>query len=143
MASGTCETDIEQQDRDHHRQRRRAGASANSVETFSFVIQLWPKSNVKICWRKIQSWTNHGWSRPELLRIDFDLLLVGDLAGENLGRIPAEELEQEEDQQDHAGERRNHLPQAANEVGSHEFAARRVSWGPCRASPASPPSPRA
>jgi hypothetical protein len=34
------------------------------------VIQLWPKSNVRICLTKIQSCTHHGWSRPSCWRID-------------------------------------------------------------------------
>jgi len=57
---------------------------------------------------------------PELLADRVDLLGRGRQPAEDLGRIAAEGLEEEEHQQHDAGERRDHLPQASDQVGGHE-----------------------
>ena len=38
-------------------------------EIFSFVLQDAPKSPVRICLTKIQSWTQYGWSTPSWRRM--------------------------------------------------------------------------
>ena len=49
----------------------------------------------------------------ELAPDGVDLLLARDLPGEDLRRVAAEQLEEEENQEDHAGERGHHLPKPA------------------------------
>jgi len=39
------------------------------LDTGSRVIQLWPKSKLKTCFRKTPSCTHQGWSSPSWLRI--------------------------------------------------------------------------
>ena len=58
--------------------------------------------------------------QAELLADLRDLLGRGVQAGEDLGRIAAEALEQREHQQHDAGQRRHHLPEAAQQVGAHQ-----------------------
>jgi hypothetical protein len=57
--------------------------------------------------------------QAELLAHRVDLGRAGVLAGEDLGRVAAEALEEQEDEQDDAEHRRDHLPDASDQVGRH------------------------
>ena len=48
-----------------------------------------------------------------------DLLGIGDLAGEHVRRVAAEQVEQDEHQQHHADHRREHLPEPAEHISPH------------------------
>ncbi len=94
--------------------RRRGCATTDSL-----VAQLLPKSNVTTCLTKIQQLLPDRLVEAELAADAVDLRRVRDLAGELLGRIAADRVEQEEHQQDDAEQRRDDLPDAANEIGEH------------------------
>ena len=96
---------------------------ANMCATDSLVAQLRPQSKVTICFRKIPSCTHQRLVQAELLADRVDLLRRGVQAAEDLRRVAAEELEQEEDQQHDAEQRRDHLPEAAQEIGGHADVA--------------------
>ena len=57
--------------------------------------------------------------QAELVADRLHLLGRGVETAEDLRRVAAEELEQDEDEEHDAEQRRNHLPQAPEEVGSH------------------------
>src|SRR3989442_14075378 len=68
-------------------------------DTCSRVIQLLPKSKLMISRTKIASCAYQGLSSPSS-RHGVDLLLARHLARQDLRRVAAEELEQEENEQD-------------------------------------------
>ena len=72
---------------------------AKIADTLSLVAQLTPKSPVAICLMKIQSWTVVRLVDAELAADVLDLLRIGDLAGEQVRRVAADPVEQEEHQQ--------------------------------------------
>ena len=106
-----AEHGVQDQNRNHHRQRRRQPRAENIADRLP-VAQLLPQLKVKMDLTKIHSCTYHGSFRP-LLANRLDLLRRRKQAAENLRRVATEELEQEEYEQNDPGQRRDHLPQSA------------------------------
>jgi len=62
-----------------------------------------------------------GLIHAELPAYVFDLLGAGNLAREDVCRIAADPVEKNEHQQNHAKERRDHLPEPPDDIGCHRL----------------------
>ena len=92
---------------------------AMMCDTGSLVLQLAPKSPVTHLLDEDPQLHVVRLVDAELAADVLDLLGAGDLAGQDVRRVAADQVEQEEDEQDDPEQGRDHLPQAPDDVRVH------------------------